>query len=667
MAENPARSFGERARYERRAELAKLTRDKKADLSLILGLSWRVKGRQVHIDYSGGLDTAKIRGKIASSVGKLNFSNALPSVPPPVPTEVRPEEGEKNEPQAQQDEEGKAQLPSLKDALVQAAPVDFQCGRGPCWRAEGGRETTEAYHARLDAETWRKQVDFAGILSQIDTTALAEHAHSLLENLRAADEGNPPGHKRPELALPQVSAPFFGDAHVFYVLQSWDDRKREFVKWVVKIPATGTPDTWDRLSAETLRTEGLLLRMLEEQTNIPAPRIIDADPSPHNTVHVPYLIMEFVQGRRLEDVWFGVGEAALDAEALKDRRLKILENVAMAMFELGRFESGEGGSPRFAPTGEFAGAGALQELDVQAVVERWFGTEDCERTPLHAAVGPWDEPRDAYTAMLDTYPPGTEAGEGVDRLLRLLIGLVREPGLKRRNGVKKPLVKTGRQERKKPFVLAHPDLSLRNIIMDADGDGTTIRAFLGWDGARVAPRSLGNEALPRWLVRDYNLFVWRWRASPDFWRVGGGHHVPPACNRAEDAPWVLRELRDAYVEVVGRLKSAGKGGGDDGGREGREEEPRDRDREGERVHVNVTRQSLLALSLDAAARDPRCRTAVLRRVLEKCSRSFGEFDFERLVGILGDGQPVDGYTMKCLRRGVRELVENGFVRGAVVC
>ena len=41
-------------------------------------------------------------------------------------------------------------------------------------------------------------------------------------------------------------------------------------------------------------------------------------------------------------------------------------------------------------------------------------------------------------------------------------------------------------------------LSMRHILL-AD-DGTTIKAILGWDGARAAPRSLGNESLPRWLV-----------------------------------------------------------------------------------------------------------------------------------------------------------------------
>ncbi len=70
--------------------------------------------------------------------------------------------------------------------------------------------------------------------------------------------------------------------------------------------------------------------------------------------------------------------------------------------------------------------------------------------------------------------------------------------------------------------------------------------------------------------------------------------------------------------------------------------------------------------LDEAVRDPRCRTAVLRRLLEKCSRRFETLDYDHIVEVLGAGDRLDGYTMRCLRKNVRELADKGFVRGAVV-
>lgn len=201
----------------------------------------------------------------------------------------------------------------------------------------------------------------------------------------------------------------------------------------------------------------------------------------------------------------------------------------------------------------------------------------------------------------------------------------------------------------KRFVLAHPDLSMRHIILAEDG--TTIKAILGWDGARAAPRSLGNEALPRWLVRDFNPFVWRWRPPVDFWRLD---HVPPEGNRCEDPPWVLGELRRYYVRVMGELKR-GRGETQDGVRSGDDVDD-----------INITKQSLLALTLDAAIQDPRCRIAVLRRVMEKFSRSFEELDFDFFVDALGEGFEIDSFRLKYLANNLRELVDKGFVKGAVV-
>ena len=78
------------------------------------------------------------------------------------------------------------------------------------------------------------------------------------------------------------------------------------------------------------------------------------------------------------------------------------------------------------------------------------------------------------------------------------------------------------------------------------------------------------------------------------------------------------------------------------------------------------RQSLLSLTLDEAVRDPRCRSVVLRCLLQKCSQQFETFDYDRIVDMLGSGGKLDRYTMKCLRMNIKELVERGYVRGAVV-
>ncbi|KAI1392257.1 uncharacterized protein F4822DRAFT_390273 [Hypoxylon trugodes] len=368
-------------------------------------------------------------------------------------------------------------------------------------------------------------------------------------------------------------------------------------------------------------------------TTVPVPAIIDADPSPYNEIHAPYLIMEYMEGRTLDRVWFGEDG---DESKIRETRAKILRGLARIMLQLGRYEFETGGAPIFDEDGVIIGVGTVRELDVQAMVQRWFGDEDCEKAPLYAGVGPFHDAAEMYEALLDLYPSDDEANIGVDKLLRLLISFVREPSKTRPPSEEK---KRANKKKEKGFVLTHPDFSLRNIIVSEEGH---IEAILGWDGTRIAPKSIGNEALPRWLTRDFNPFVWRWRPAIELWRKGGEYEVPEE-NRFEDAPWVQRELRSEYANTLRRKKR--------------------RRRLDIDVGVDVTRQSLLALNLDTAARDPRCRTAILRRILEKCSRISEEFDFNHIVELLGSGKHLDMYKLQCLERNFRELVDHGYVRG----
>jgi hypothetical protein len=123
---------------------------------------------------------------------------------------------------------------------------------------------------------------------------------------------------------------------------------------------------------------------------------------------------------------------------------------------------------------------------------------------------------------------------------------------------------------------------------------------------------------------------------------------------------VLRELRDYYANAVCELKK---------GKRRKISEDRKRNPPGvveTEADVDITKQSLLTLTLDAAIRDPRCRAAILRRVMEKCTRSFEELSFDFFVHTLGQDHEIDGYKLKCLAKNVRELVDKGFVKGAVV-
>ncbi|KAI1122829.1 hypothetical protein F5Y10DRAFT_286737 [Nemania abortiva] len=688
MAEHAAKRYVKRSRHDRRVQLAKLARDHGADMSIIVGVSWRLKGHQAHVDYTGGLDVTRIWPSLAS-LRNLGWGSALPRMFLPSPaiedsTKI-PELTETTQAKLVSGPEsgGFPMVPShWRDALARAAPVDLQ--RRLSHRQPG--ETAEAQQARTLAYNERKARDFAAVVARVDTAAMASLARDLLEERRRWRSS---GRSTDPVPLPRIAAPFFGGGHAFYVVQFWGDGGVEkSVRWIMKIPSAGQNGGWDELCRETLRAEAFLLHKLRTETQIPVPEVIDADCRADGEIGAPWMLMEFVQGRRLEDVWFGL-DIRDDVKRLafvKERRETILRNIADAMLQLGRYEFDQGGAPFFdRADGELVGVGPLRQLDVQAMVDRWLLDEDCETTPMYRAAGPWDDTRDMYTALLD--PPADVPERGIDELLRLLLSHIREPGLCQPPGFAHRESTVGRRTlpdeektetnmKMKKFVLTHSDLSMRHILL-AD-DGTTIKAILGWDGARAAPRSLGNEALPRWLVRDFDPFVWRWRPAPDFWRAS---HVLPGRSQFEDPPWVLRELRGYYVRTVQalktereeRAKSQERGreqawGGVDIMKREEAHHTGNGNREGFDVDadVDITKQSLLTLTLDAAIRDPRCRTAVLRRLMGKCSRSFEELDFGLFVDTLGNGHEIDSMKLKFLANNVGELVDKGFVKGAVV-
>ncbi|KAK5633917.1 hypothetical protein RRF57_009631 [Xylaria bambusicola] len=71
MAELAAKSYLERSRRDRRVELAKLAHDRHANMSVVMGLSLRVQGHLAHVDYTGGLDTARIYRGLAAAFSSL--------------------------------------------------------------------------------------------------------------------------------------------------------------------------------------------------------------------------------------------------------------------------------------------------------------------------------------------------------------------------------------------------------------------------------------------------------------------------------------------------------------------------------------------------------------------------------------------------------------------
>ncbi|KAI1263891.1 hypothetical protein F5Y18DRAFT_119477 [Xylariaceae sp. FL1019] len=656
MANFRDNTYVARSRGDRSTELAIQSGDRNADALVLLGLSVRLRSRNIHVDYTGGLNTVKILDNILGW-GIMVFIKAYQLVwPSPSPVigsgfERRP--GTRNNRKVET-----AELSSSRDALAEAAPIYAQGLR------LGSKDVADK-SKRAAAEKLSAERAFKGVVTSIDTVALAELARRLLYTRQQnREEGSLQGQV--SIPLPKISEPFYGSGHSFYMIQFCDDGSRQPLKWIMKIPNTGLERVgWDRPTLGRLKTEALLLQMLRTEAGVPVPDVIGANFEADDECNVPYLIMEFVEGKRLTDVWFGDDqEESADFSTLRRRRQKILENVAEAMLRLGKFQFDEGGSPVFDDESQQCHVGPATELDTQTMVDRWYQTEGQDTRLLWKELGPWRDTVEMHTALLDAHPPITEIERAVHAGLRLFLGEICEPA------ESDPPPGSGHEGQRKKFVLCHPDLSLRNIIM-AD-DTMTIKAIVGWDGARIAPHSIGNMSFPRWLVRDLNPFAWRWEPTPaaDSWQR---NQVSLDCNRFEDAPWVLRELREFYVQAI-----QGTSETDDMGQrclqrerssamelERRNQQCRDH-RITRHSRADITTQSLLALSLDAAIRDPRCRIPILRHLLQKCSRASETFTFDEIVQTFGQGRTLGSVKQRCLLTNIRELATRGFVHGSVV-
>ncbi|KAI1818557.1 hypothetical protein GGS20DRAFT_192318 [Poronia punctata] len=580
--EDPNKSYTEKSRQDRRVELARLARDRHVNFAVTLGLSFRINDGQAHFDYTGGIDTAKIRRNLASL---LLSSSSWPKTAQSYPFFSSPDKGPGRR---------------IKGTIDHSSGQGQGQGHIAKITAPPRAAVVVALHPSSSSSSSEHELRIQQILNQVNVREIANLSRDLLQSRMKSTTTT-----TTSLPLPIISEPFFGSRHIFYIIHHYhyhhhlhqnknknknQNQNQKAIKWIMKIPT----DIWDDKCRESLRTETFLLHTLRTETEIPVPEVIDADCNDDNKnkIGAPWLLMEFIQGKPLKDIWSNPKNNP--KPKLKNnhhKRKQILHNLAKSMLQLSKYAFPRGGSPFFD-----AQHGRL--VDVQAALALLAPINN-PPPEQKQRLGPWETPLSAYTSHLSIQPPPRNITErGIDELLHLLISMIREPSSSSSSTCSKNAA---------AFVLAHPTLSLRDIILD-EKDGVTIKAILGWDNACIMPRSLGNEIFPPWLVFS-----------------------------SSDPAWVLPELREYYVTVIKEL------GGD----------------------VNVTRQSLLTLTLDAAIRHPGCRLGVLRGFMDKCSRAFEELDFEWFVDTLGEGYDVDGFKTRLLTRNVRELVDKGFVKGAV--
>jgi predicted Ser/Thr protein kinase len=98
--------------------------------------------------------------------------------------------------------------------------------------------------------------------------------------------------------------PLFGSFHILYQIHFEDG-----VRWLLRVSATGFKARYDDLIAQSMASEAQTLQVLERETTIPVPEILQFDKSPDNETNCPCILMEYVDGIPFQDCWFDDGVA----------------------------------------------------------------------------------------------------------------------------------------------------------------------------------------------------------------------------------------------------------------------------------------------------------------------------------------------------------------------
>ena len=289
--------------------------------------------------------------------------------------------------------------------------------------------------------------------------------------------------------------------------------------WVLKVPANGHRQCWDKPAEEALTSEAFTMRLIRRETTIPVPEVFAFDASIDNELGCPFILMEMIHGKPLQDVWFDQGVSHAVREQI---RIRSLRGIAEAMTQLNSLAFSQGGSLLFDAKGEVVGIGSSNVVDLETQYANMRST-GYDNTMAFCQTGPFTDPRSYLLSSLDARGERHERDEveqGAYKLLQLLIEWS---------------IDTKTEE--KPFVLAHPDLDNQNILVNNDG---SLAGIIDWDWIAAVPHCIGCQSLPKFLTQDYNPATYAY--DVEIGRPFEGHFA--------DSPAKLASYRAIYAQFM---------------------------------------------------------------------------------------------------------------------
>ncbi|KAL5334417.1 hypothetical protein BJX70DRAFT_402634 [Aspergillus crustosus] len=341
----------------------------------------------------------------------------------------------------------------------------------------------------------------------------------LLPSYASAIRSRKPNH--PAILCKVLPHFLSGSHHIYFQIEFTDS-----LRWLCQVPCNGYEGAFDESSARALRNEALTMRLIQRETSIPVPEVYDFKDSTDNELRVPFILMEYIDGRPLGKVWYDKSGPADVADAT---RTQILRDVATAIVQMNKFGFKGKGAILYdedgSPTGE---VGPYRVLDAEAMRNQRKNAADHDgedNVDIFREVAPTSDLREAaFADSLDHNPIfDDDFGKGLRKLMDILIDVA--------------IDKCTEEEQQGPkFVLTHPHFDIQSFIISKE-DGH-LKAIIHWTGAITEPQCiLGNERYPSWLTRDWDEVVYYYNEETD--------------NRRELSPQQLERYRGIYRNIVG--------------------------------------------------------------------------------------------------------------------
>lgn len=236
-------------------------------------------------------------------------------------------------------------------------------------------------------------------------------------------------------------------------------------KWVILIPLRGR--CFSNAEKSWLESDIRAMEFIGERTDILIPHIYGYDHSTKNKIRAPYVLMDFMEGDRVEDVW---------ADWDEEKRLLCLLQCAESMRKLGKF-----GFNRIGVLGCDYRKG---EYVVRGIPSDAEGKSVSLAGPFPSTKAYLDNIwRTKAIELGSNINPEADKNRQLLVLLKLLIPALVDLDPATHN-----------------FFLSLPGFRGGNVLADRNGNVT---GFVGWEKVMIMPKAMGYARYPEWIIKDW--------------------------------------------------------------------------------------------------------------------------------------------------------------------